>query len=319
MASEYILLFIGKYRYKIIVYSILLFVLLSGYLYFLNGRTYKASIDFYILNASFNESHSEEHLKNKLFPTVEELEILGSICKSGELFDTVVAKNELTKYYGCNSKIETIEKLKNATTIVIGKKGKLTVNVEDIDNNKAHQLANELMNEIYFTFIKRCKIVRTNTQEDLKSNIQYFQNQKEELLNNQLVSSKIPKEILEVPLDSLGNFKVINSIKKKTGLEFKEILELIGNIKRVSEIDNRLFTLNDYLNKSMQQIKSLNRNNLIVLNNTVPYKKNVLWPEHLLSAFKLTLLLNGMWIGFMLVFKHYEPEIDLFLKSNKKK
>jgi hypothetical protein len=293
----------------------LLFAIATGISYYLNGRTYKASLDFYVINSSFSDISSDEVHQGKLFPTAEEIEIIGSICKSNELFEQVVIADSLIDYYASNSKNEAIEKLKKNTVITIGKKGKITVNVLDFNNKKAQHIARALMQAAYQSFISQSKIIRNNIQQDLVNRISYYTFQKEKILDDHFTDKKITNDILEVPLDSLYNYEVLNRIKTKTGLDFKEILGIISNIKRITEIDSRIFALNDQLNKAEQSIKSLNRNNLIVINDAAPYCRNVNWNEHFREGLKYTLLLNALWIASLLMYRHYQKEIDLFLKA----
>jgi hypothetical protein len=293
----------------------LLFAIATSTSYYLKGRTYKASLDFYVINSSFSESGSEEIHHGKLFPSAEEIEVLGSICKSNELFEQVVQSERLINYYACKSKQEALEILKKNAVITIGKKGKITVNVEDLNNKKAQHIARAMMQFAYQSFTSQSKIIRNNTQQDLVNRINYYTLQKEKILNDHFSGKKISKEILEVPLDSLYNYEVLNNIKTKTGLEFKEILSIISHIKRITEIDSRVFALSDQLNKAEQSIKSLNRNNLIIINDTTPYSKNINFNEHLKEGLKYTLLLNALWMASLLMFKHYKKEIDVFLKA----
>ena len=120
MASEYILVFLSKFKFRIIFFSLFLFVVSYGLSYYFTGRIYKASIDFYLINSSFVESINED-ANRKLFLSVEEIEIIGSISKSSELFEAVVTQDSLSNYYNCSSNIESIEKLKKNTLITIGK------------------------------------------------------------------------------------------------------------------------------------------------------------------------------------------------------
>lgn len=317
MTSEYILLFLGKHRFRIVFISLLLIAVAGGFSYYITGRSYKASIDFYIINSSFFDGNSDDPHSNKLFPTAEEIEIIGSICKSTELFETVVDKADLTSYFKSNTPNDAIENLKKKTSITIGKKGKISVSVEDYDNKKAHQIAQHFMHAVYTSFVDKSKQVRNNVLEDLSSRIDNYNKQKEQILSDNFTTKKVTNSILEVSSDSLKNFKVLNRIQHKTGLEFQELLTIVSSIERLSEIDKKLFTLNDQQNKVEQSVKGLSRNNLIVLNNAIPFSKNVPWYEHLISGIKFTLLINAIWVSLMLLFKHYQEEIELFLKSNK--
>lgn len=312
MASEYILLFLSKYRYKIIIFTLLFFAASTAVSYYFTGRTYKSSIDFYIVNSFFTETSLDEK-SNKYFPSSEEHEIIGSICKSNEIIEAVVNNDKLINHYQCNSQNQAIEKLKNNTTIAIGKKGKITIHVEDLNNIKAQQIANHLINEVYTTYLNRCKQARENSLEDLESRSKHFSLLRENILNEPFINQNITKEILETPKDSLDNYEVINKIKNKSNLEIKEVLYIISNLKRLAELDNKIFILNDQINKYQQGIQALKRNNLILLNNTVPYNKNVPMSEHFKNGLNYTLLFNAIWISLLMLYKHYKKEIDLFI------
>lgn len=310
MASEYILLFLSKYKYRIIFYNLLLYAFCIGLSYHFNGRYFKASLDFYIINSSFTAPANEE-VQHKLFPSIEEIEIIGSISKSSELFDAVVKKDSLAQYYQSGSALEAAEILKTNTVINIGKKGKITINVKDFEGKRAHKVANHIMMSIYDIFTQQSKKIRANTQNDLEYRINYYNSLKEKIINENFTNKNINKEVFEIPADSLYNYKMLKRIQGKTGIDSKEIINIISGINKIAEIDSKVFALNDQLNKTQQSILSFNRNNLIVLNNSVPHHKEISWKEHFIESVKYIVLINALWITLLMVYRHYKREIDL--------
>jgi hypothetical protein len=109
---------------------------------------------------------------------------------------------------------------------------------------------------------------------------------------------------------------MLKRIQGKTGIDSKEIINIISGINRIAEIDNKVFALNDQLNKTQQSILSFNRNNLIVLNNSVPNHKEISWKEHFIESVKYIVLINALWITLLMVYRHYKREIDLIFNAN---
>jgi hypothetical protein len=276
---------------------------------------YRSSIDFYIINSSFSESDAENIHVKKLFPTPDEMEIIKSISESNELFKTVVVNQSLQAHFYSNSLNEAIDCLKHNSSIDIDINGKIQVKVKDFDNIKSQQIAKEFIQIIYQTFNIKSKEQSKNNYQDLLARINYYVKQKDSILSISLNSKKISKDLLEVPLDSISNYKVMNKLKSETGLEFNEILAFAGNVKRITEIDDRVFILQDQLSKAEQRLISLSRNNVIILNDTAPLEKYVKLEEHLLNSSKILVLVNIFWIFFLILYRQYQKEINLVLKE----
>lgn len=315
MASEYILLFLGKHKFKILFLNLCLFFIICGFSYFLIGRTYRASIDFYIINSSFSDSDAENNHAKKIFPTTEEMEIIKSISESNELFKTVVVNQSLQAHFYSNSLNEAIDCLKYNSSIDIDINGKIQVNVKDFDNNKAQLIAKEFIQIIYQTFNNKSKQQSKNNYDDLLNRIDHYNKQKDSILQLDIVSKKNSKDLLEVPVDSLSSYRVLTNLKSKTGLEYNEIIAFVGNVKRVIDIDDKIFVLQDQLSKAEQRLISLSRNNVIILNDTAPTEKYVKIDEHLLNSCKITILVNIFWIFCLMLYRQYQKEINLLLKE----
>jgi hypothetical protein len=243
------------------------------------------------------------------------MEIIKSISESNELFKTVVVNQSLQAHFYSNSLNEAIDCLKHNSSIDIDINGKIQVKVKDFDNIKSQQIAKEFIQIIYQTFNIKSKEQSKNNYQDLLARINYYVKQKDSILSISLNSKKISKDLLEVPLDSISNYKVMNKLKSETGLEFNEILAFAGNVKRITEIDDRVFILQDQLSKAEQRLISLSRNNVIILNDTAPLEKYVKLEEHLLNSSKILVLVNIFWIFFLILYRQYQKEINLVLKE----
>ena len=320
MTPENIIRHLVKYRTFIVAVTIFVFVAVSGYSYFTNGRFYKSGIEFYITGASFTELNSDNKFNNA-FPTKQELEIIKNFSNSDQLFLSIVNSFNLVKYYQTNTLqknfvSEAEDQLKRSTSITIDEQGKISINIIDRDKYQAFNVANAMMKKInsYYNgylqnFKKRQSII-------CDKQIDHYTKERKNILNS---LSKYPFSSWKIMFsrDSLKHPQYIKQLKQfgmENNLQLTDLMNVIDLFQRLFRTGDLINSYTDQKQNVQLSMYLLSQKKAIINNKFINYNPSVNIISHLATGLQISSIITLVLILLIALFHIYEKEIRLIFK-----
>lgn len=310
--AEGFLQHVVKFRKLFIIVFLLVFIGISGVSYFLNGRTYKSGVEFYIFK-SFDDSKTE----NNFLLTKEEIEILKSIATSEQLFLSVVNSQKLVTYYNKKFSFEAEDILKNASTVTIDEHSKISIYAEDLDKYFAFGLADAMRKKInvlyndYLKTFKKSQILKF----DQGIHHYYMEKQNIERAFSQYPSSLLSLKFLTDSLNGPNYIKKINKCSQETGIKITDVMGILNLFHRLEKVQEQIYLYTDLKQQIQNALYMLDRNHTFITNKNIHFKRTVDLSYHFILGLKFAVLADLALILLITFLNWYKTEFNFILKS----
>lgn len=289
-------------RKKLLLATSFVFLIASGFSYVKNGRYYSSTLEFFLIGGSLHPNQKESDQMSRILPDEEEQEILNGICQSEELFGKLVEKESLVKYYHAKNKIEASAIIRDRSMIKVDNKkfGKITMVVQDDNDSVADHLAFSLMNEIRNLYFYSSKSIRNNYLSKVNLELNYFEQEKQSLLN-EIANNAGPAAVIhKVPEDSLRQAAYLRKLQHQLDIPIQKILNISSGVMRLEMLENKIFQNKTILHSISDSVSASNSNNILVINHSGPGKRQHQWYHCFAFGAKATLIFIFLLMGFYL-------------------